>query len=383
VANYDLVVIGLGAVGGAALLAGVRAGARVAGFDRFAPPHTFGSTHGETRIVRAAIGEGTAYTPFAQRSFELWDRLHAETGERLVNRCGLLVLGGVLPHATHVPAGFLDTTIDAARSFGIAHEILSAGEVRARFPAYATFDGARAYFEPGAGFASPERVVAMQLHRARSHGATVSFGTKVESIGRDGDAVVISTATETTRAAHCILSAGAWIPRFLAATEARRLSVTRQTMHWFAPPEDPSAFEPARMPVFIWNDLYGFPPAVPGGGVKMATEVLLHTVDPDAAPREVGRDDIDEIVPRVRAAFPTLGAHQRGTTCLYTSTPDFHFWVGPHPDVAHVTVVSACSGHGFKHAAALGEAVVAKALGLPGLAIPEAWSRLGPSAAAM
>ncbi|NOT42770.1 MAG: FAD-dependent oxidoreductase, partial [Alphaproteobacteria bacterium] len=117
-ADFDIIVVGLGAVGGAALLSAARAGAKVAGFDRFAPPHMRGSTHGETRIVRAAIGEGAAYTPFAQRSFALWDQLAAETGERLVTRCGLLVLGGVLPHATHVPAGFLETTIGAARSFG-------------------------------------------------------------------------------------------------------------------------------------------------------------------------------------------------------------------------------------------------------------------------
>ena len=145
-AGFDIAVVGLGAVGGAALLAAARAGAKVVGFDRFAPPHTFGSTHGETRIVRAAIGEGAAYTPFAQRSFELWDELSAETGQSLVTRCGLLVLGGVLPHAMHVPAGFLDTTIEAARSFGIAHEVLSSGEVRARYPAYDRFDGERAYF---------------------------------------------------------------------------------------------------------------------------------------------------------------------------------------------------------------------------------------------
>ena len=375
--NFDIVVVGLGALGGAALLAGARAGAKVAGLDRFVPPHAAGSTHGETRIVRAAIGEGSAYTPFAQRSFELWDKLSGETGEHLVTRCGLLVLGGVLPHATHVPAGFLQTTIDAARSFGIAHEVLGAAEVRARFPAYAEFDGERAYFEPGAGFAVPERVVAAQLAQAKAFGATVSVNTAVTSIGPDGTAVAVRTAAETFRAAHVILAAGAWMPGFLPTAQARQLTVTRQSLHWFAPPSDTSAFEPTRMPVFIWNELYGFPIANAGGGVKVATEALDAVVDPDAVAREVSRTEIDLVLPRVRAAFPTLGHHMRGTTCLYTSTPDFHFWVGPHPQLQNVTVVSACSGHGFKHAAALGEAVVAKALGLSGIAIPTAWQHPG------
>lgn len=373
-ANFDIVVVGLGAVGGAALLAAARAGAKVAGFDRFAPPHTFGSTHGETRIVRAAIGEGAAYTPFAQRSFELWDQLSAETDEKLVTRCGLLVLGGVLPHAMHVPVGFLETTIEAARSHQIAHEVLSAAEVRVRFPAYERFDGARAYFEPGAGYAVPERVVAAQLSRAQALGATVRLNTPVVSIAPDGGGVAVQAAGETVRAAQVVLAAGAWMPGLLPASHARRLTVTRQTLHWFQPPPDASAYAPERMPVFIWNDLYGFPIAAPGGGVKIATEALDAVVDPDAVAHAVTREEIDLVTPRVRAAFPALGAHLRGATCLYTSTPDFNFWVGPHPQVANVSVVSACSGHGFKHAAALGEAVVAQALGARGLAIPESWN---------
>jgi sarcosine oxidase len=371
--NFDIVVVGLGAVGGAVLLAGARAGAKVAGIDRFAPPHALGSTHGETRIVRAAIGEGAAYTPFAQRSFELWDQLSGETGEHLVTRCGLLVLGGVLPHATHVPAGFLQTTIDAARSFGIAHEVLQAEDVRRRFPAYERFDAERAYFEPGAGFALPERVVAAQLARAEALGATVRLNTPAASIAPDGAGVAVRTGNETFRADHVVLAAGAWLPGFLPAAHARRLTVTRQTLHWFAPPADASAFEPARMPVFIWNDLYGFPIAAPGGGVKVATEALDAVVDPDAAASEVSGEEIGLVMPRVRAAFPMLGRHLRGATCLYTSTPDFNFWIGPHPQIDNVTVASACSGHGFKHAPAVGEAVVANALGKSGIAMPEAW----------
>lgn len=373
-ADFDIIVVGLGAVGGAALLAAARAGARVAGLDRFAPPHTFGSTHGETRIVRAAIGEGAAYTPFAQRSFALWDQLSAETGDALVTRCGLLVLGGVLPHATHVPAGFLETTIAAAQSYGIPHEVLGAGEVRARFPAYERFDGESAYFEPGAGFAMPERVVVAQLRRAQALGATVRLDTPVLSIAADSGGVAIRTAGETIRAARLVLAVGAWMRGFVPDASARRLTVTRQTLHWFAPPRDASTFAPERMPVFIWNDLYGFPTAEPGGGVKIATESLDVAVDPDTVSHVVTSADIDLVTPRVRSAFPALGTHLRAATCLYTSTPDFNFWVGPHPEIAHVTVVSACCGHGFKHAAALGEAVIAKALDLPGVAIPTAWS---------
>ncbi len=378
--SFDIAVVGLGAVGGAAMLAGARAGVKVIGFDRFAPPHVFGSTHGETRIVRAAIGEGIVYTPFALRSFELWDQLSAETGESLVTRCGLLLLGGVLPHAMHAPVDFMETTIDAARAHRIPHEILSGAQTRARFPAYSRFDGDRAYFEPGAGMAYPERTVAAQIKRAKELGAQIRLNTPVLSIAKDGDAVTVQTQTETIHAAHVVLAAGAWTPGFLPPSQANRLTVTRQTLHWFAPPPNPSAYEPQRMPVFIWDDLYGFPMATPGGGVKIATETLDAVVHPDNAPREITRNDIDIVTPRVRAAFPELGAHMRGATCLYTATPDFNFWAGHHPDIPRVTIVSACSGHGFKHAAALGEAVIGKTLSIPATPIPASWNIAAPAA---
>ena len=373
---FDLAVVGLGAVGGAALLAAARKGARVVGLDRFAPPHIHGSTHGETRIVRAAIGEGTVYTPFALRSFELTHQLEAETGEMLVNRCGMLVLGGRLPHATHAPVSFQETTLEAARLYAIPHELLAASEVRARFPAYATFDGEQAYFEPGAGMGYPERVVAAQIARARALNADVRLNCKVLSVTRDGSGVRVHTANGDILATRVIVSAGAWASNFLPTLVARRLAVTRQSLHWFEPPHDDTAFQPARMPVFIWNDLYGFPIASPGGGVKIATETMTAFVDPDAEREAVGERDINMLLPRVRSSFPQLGAHMKGATCLYTATPDFNFTVLAHPEIEGVTVVSACSGHGFKHAAGIGEAVACEALGEQATPLPAGWRSL-------
>lgn len=371
--SHDIAVIGLGAVGGGALLAAARAGARVIGFDRFSPPHPWGSTHGETRIVRAAIGEGAEYSPFALRNFELLDRLAEETGEVLLNRCGLLVLGGALPHATHVPIGFLDTTIEAARQFAIPHEVLNGQAVRRRFPAYQNYDGERAYFEPGAGMAFPERVVAAQIMRARQLGATLHTEARVLSFGRSGNDVTVKTSRGDFTAARVILAAGAWNPAFLPPALARQLTVTRQSLHWFEPPTPACDFEPINMPVFIWNDLYGFPIAQADGGVKIATETLTAIVDPNGERKPANEADISILEPRVRASFPRLGTHMKGATCLYTSTPDFNFWAGPHPENDQVTVVSACSGHGFKHAAAIGEAVAMEALGGRATPIPKAW----------
>ncbi len=356
--SCDLAIVGLGAVGSAALLAAARAGIDVLGVDRLAPPHTFGSTHGETRIVRAAIGEGAHYTPLALRSFALWDQLRDETGADLVNRCGALIMGGVVPHATHVGDGFLATTIAAARAFSIPHEIFDAAQVRTRFPAFRAFDGGEVYFEPGAGLAYPERVVQTHLDRAAALGARTALNTQVLALQQQDGAVRLRCASGDITARRVILCAGAWTPGFLPAAWAHDLSVTRQTLHWFDVTRDRPAHTPARMPVFIWDDVYGFP--MVGGaesGLKIATEDMRAHVDPDSVPPEITAHDVDAITTRMRAKFPQLGGHLRATSCLYTATSDGHFRVGAHPDMDRVTVVSACSGHGFKHSAAVGEAL--------------------------
>ncbi|HPU15317.1 MAG TPA: FAD-dependent oxidoreductase, partial [Polymorphobacter sp.] len=76
--------MGLGAMGAATLYQLAKRGVRAIGFDRFTPPHAFGSSHGETRITRQAIGEGAGYVPLVLRSHEIWDELEAATGTRLI-----------------------------------------------------------------------------------------------------------------------------------------------------------------------------------------------------------------------------------------------------------------------------------------------------------
>src|SRR5215469_8751511 len=111
----DIVVVGLGAVGSAALYQSAKLGARVIGIDRFVPPHDQGSSHGETRITRQAIGEGREYVPLVMRSNQIWEEIEAETGRSLLTRNGALILQP--PHIVgdhHGSTSFLADTIAAA-----------------------------------------------------------------------------------------------------------------------------------------------------------------------------------------------------------------------------------------------------------------------------
>jgi sarcosine oxidase len=363
-ATADVVVVGLGAMGSATLCQLARRGVRSIGLDRFVPPHDRGSSHGESRITRQAVGEGEEYVPFVLRSHEIWRELEAETGEPLLFPIGGLLLGrerGRVEH--HGQADFVGRTIDVARRSRIAHEVLSAAELQHRFPQFQLVGDEIAYYEPGAGFVKPERCIATQLDRARALGATVRGGETVTRIVPRSGGVDVVTDRETYACGSTVVSAGAWLPALVGGPFAKLLQVYRQVLYWFAA-DDPPAFAPGRFPVFIWihgsgagDYFYGFP--IVGDGLKLATEQFAETTDPDRVRRDVGPHETTGMFrTHVRGRLPGVSARcLRVETCFYTVTPDSRFVIDHHPDAERVLVVSPCSGHGFKHSAAIGEAI--------------------------
>ncbi|MEJ2339618.1 MAG: FAD-dependent oxidoreductase, partial [Gemmatimonadales bacterium] len=80
--------------------------------------------------------------------------------------------------------------------------------------------------------------------------------------------------------------------------------------------------------------------------------------NPDSASREVTAADTDEVGALVRKFLPGVnGPPVEADICFYTKTPDGHFLLDRLPGLDHVLLVSACSGHGFKFAPAIGEIV--------------------------
>ena len=372
----DVAVVGLGAVGSAVARHLAEGGARVIGVDRFRPPHEHGSSHGATRITRLAIGEGDDYVPIAQRAHVLWRELEARTGESLMATTGGLVIASAASDARpyHGQAGFFEQTVGAAERFGIAHERLDAAEIRRRFPAFVAADDERGYWERDAGILFPERCVAMQLQEAAAHGAELRYGVAVHHIlePRGAGGATLVTDQGAIAAAHVVVATGAWLPAMLPPAERARFAVQRQVLHWFAT-DALALYERRRCPVFIWMhgtegaSFYGFPTGDAYEGVKVATEQAEHATTPAAVQRAVTAEETaltfeTHVRGRLRGV---LARSVHDATCLYTSTADGRFVIDRHPELANVTVVSACSGHGFKHSAAVGEAVAEGLLGRP------------------
>ncbi len=236
-------------MGSAAAWQAAKRGAKVLGIDRYRPPHAMGSSHGETRITRLAIGEGEKYTPLVLRANEIWREIEERTGRRLHEVTGGLIISSPARSATTHVAHFFENTLAAARRFGIAHEILEATQIRSRFPQFAVRDNEIGYFEPGAGYLRPERCIAAQLELAEADGARLQTDERVESIDDRGDHVRIATDRGAYEARQAILSPGAWLPEFLDPAAARKLAVTRQVLYWFEPRGPIGEFEAPRFPV--------------------------------------------------------------------------------------------------------------------------------------
>lgn len=362
--GYDAIVVGLGAVGSAAAYQLAKRGARVLGIDQYAPPHHQGSSHGGTRITRLAIGEGEHYTPLAIRAHEIWREIEHETGKDLLCTNGALVISSANKTAiTHVE-GFFENTVAAAKRFGIEHQMLGANEIRRRYPQFAVSDEEFGYFEPGAGFVRPEGCVHAQLRLAEKYGATLHMHEKVTGFDSAEGHVTVTTNAGRYQANRLIIAAGAWLPDIIGC--AHPFKIFRQVQYWFAPKGSIAPFRPDRFPVFIWElrttrqGIYGFP-AIDGmtGGVKVATEEFANATDPQTVTRDVSREEIAAVYETfVAPHLPGLTSHcVKTATCLYTVTPDFGFVIDRHPETERVILASPCSGHGFKHSPAIGEAL--------------------------
>ncbi len=350
---HDVAIVGLGATGSATALELARRGADVIGFDRHTPPHALGSSHGDSRIIREAYFESPVYVPMVQRAFELWRALVRAAGRPLLRPTGGLMIG--TPDRVLV-----EGALRSAREHGLSHQVLSASELHARYPVLHPEADMVAVWEPRAGVLAPEKCVQAQLDLARRHGAMLCVDEPVSHWQAEAGGVSVRSANGIHRARQLVISAGAWVASLLPDMHLP-LRVERQVQFWFEPISDAAAFEPQRLPIHLWQFdggrfFYGFPDM--GAGIKMSFHHRGETTTADTVQRTVSQDEIEEVRRAVQRFVPAgAGRVRASSVCLYTNTPDEHFWIDRHPSHAHVIVASPCSGHGFKFAPVVGEIV--------------------------
>ncbi|MCR6503045.1 N-methyl-L-tryptophan oxidase [Shinella sp. CPCC 101442] len=361
--DVDYAVIGLGVMGASTLYFLAQSGGTVVGIDAHSPPHGLGASHGGYKVTREAVAEGPAYLHFVRRSNALLRDLEHRYGVSLMQRTGTLIIGS---EATGSANSFLRDTVGIAEANGIVHDVLPSNELRRRYPQLIGIaDEEAGYLEPDAGFIRPEPLLDLQIALAEQAGAEILRNTAVKRITPVSGGVEIEAEGVLIRARQVVVAAGRWMGELLGDRFDSLLTVSRQRTFTFKV-RDAAAYRAERFPTLMWfrEGVGGdcatvFPLEGPGEGLKF----FVADTEVDA---RIGQSGDRFFERHVEPFFSGISRELLATeACFYTSTSDHGFLLDWHPDIPGLFLVSACSGHGFKHALGIGETVSAVLTGKP------------------
>lgn len=351
VARFDVIVIGVGAMGSATVYHLARRGRKVLGLEHFNIPHEMGSSHGITRVIRLAYYEHPSYLPLLVRAYELWRELEKRAGEQL------LFITGSVDASREKEAVFVGSRT-CCEQYQLPHEVLTGKQLNQRFPGYRLPDDIHAVLQPEGGYVTPERCIVAHVTQAQAHGAEVHARENVLDWEPTSNGVRVRSERAVYEADKLVISAGAWVGK-LVPKLARLAVPERQVLGWFQP-KKPELYTRDHFPVFnIMADegrYYGLPiHGIPGFKIgryhHLEEKSDADHVDRDCYPKDeqVLRSFTEKYFPEAAGPTMTLKA------CTFTNTPDEHFILDVHPEYPQVCIASPCSGHGFKFSSVVGE----------------------------
>ncbi len=355
--HYDVIVVGIGAMGSATCYHLASRGAKVLGLERFDLPHAQGSSHGYSRHTKTAVYVDTPYEPFIGRSFELWRLLEGETGQQILVTTGYLRMAN-------------SGTWDHLRG-KVRHEVLTADEVTYRYPQFTLPDDYHGLYDPNGGLLRPELAIATHIIQALRSGAEIRGRKAVTGWKETSNCVEVETEHGRYSADQVVFTGGAWTDRLIAGLGIR-LTVSRQPLAWVWPARNAVSFDVGSLP--IWQipapeengEYYGFPMMPDHPGFKLALHTYGETSDPEHLDRDARPEDEEEVRRCLRRYIPDAdGPLMAMRICMYTSTEDYIPVLDRHPAHDRVTVGCGFSGSGFKFSCAFGEWLAETALEQP------------------
>jgi sarcosine oxidase len=321
-------VVGAGIMGSAAARALVAAGHEVTLFEQFRVGHERGSSHGRSRIVRLAYPE-VEFVELAKEAFDGWRELEQESGKELLELNGLLEL-------VEDPA---QSSRDALEAAGAEYDLLDADVARRRWPVGVP-DGWTALFQPEAGIVRADLAHRALVDSGVAHGVRLEEGTRVESL-------------DDVEAEAIVVTAGPWVTQLVPDLPVR---TTRETVAYFRRDGDPLPSVVQLDPETRGHAMYSLHD--PRHGLKAGAHHAGASVNPDD-PGEADPALVQRIAEWVARTYPDADPDPvAAETCMYTTTADEHFILERR---GRVVIGSACSGHGFKFAPAIGTRLAALA----------------------
>jgi len=346
--RWDVVVVGLGALGSAAALHLARRGRRVLGLERFELGHHRGASHDTSRILRHSY-HTPGYVRLTQEAYDDWAALERWSGEQLVTVVGGLDL---FPPA---PAIAMSDYSSSMSEVGVPFEVLDDAEIVRRWPQFALPAGAVGLYQSRGAIVPAGRGTLLMQKLAVAAGAELRGSSRVLSLVDRGSQVDVATSSGTFAADRVVVCADAWTNEMLDGLDVRLpLETTLEQATYFAPSR-PGSFAPHHQPLWIWMDdpsFYGFP-CYGEPTVKAAQDCGGPVVDPDSRGSDPDDEMLDRLASFMASVLPESGQPVRSVRCQYTLTPDRDFVLAPVPGHESV-VVGLGAAHGFKFAPTFG-----------------------------
>lgn len=352
--RYDVIIVGVGAMGASTCYQLAARGATVLGLDRFDIPNTFGTSHGQSRAIRMCYFEHPDYVPLLHRSYELWRSLEQTSGQQLLHITGGIWFG---PPECDLIAG----SLSAAKEHGLAHECLSHDKAIERYPQFTAPKEFVGFYEPQAGLLLPEAIITAYARLAEEHGASLRANEPVQSWEAHKSGVVVQTTNATYQADKLVICSGVWSQQLIGDL-GLELPVTRQIALWVQPKRD-DLFAIGAMPIWAIHRqaggmYYGFPVLNAKPGFKLAVHNPGDLTNPDTIDRKAQAHETKELRQMLHRYIPQANGDVLDiSVCMYSNTPDAHFVIDHLPRHENVLIACGFSGHGFKFASVVGEAL--------------------------
>uniref|UniRef100_A0A3B4AXW8 Peroxisomal sarcosine oxidase n=1 Tax=Periophthalmus magnuspinnatus TaxID=409849 RepID=A0A3B4AXW8_9GOBI len=333
---YDCIVIGAGVQGSFTAYSLAKRGKRTLLLEQFVLPHTRGSSHGQTRIIRKAYPEDF-YAHMMEGSYQLWAEVEKEAGVKLYRQTGLLVMG---PENSDSYLKIKDTLL-WSKTPTVS---LSPGEFNSHIPNMKLAPGDAAIVDVNAGVLYADRALkTAQVHRRSQFGGVLRDQEKVVDIN-PGPIVTVTTSAKSYRAKSVVITAGPWANRVLASTGLQLpLKVVRINVCYWKEKTPGSYHVKNRFPfLFFFVFCHCCPPVAPG----IPSGLPSNPTDPDHRDRQTDRSDVDILRRYVSRSIPGLEPEPAIVeSCMYTMTPDDHFVLDVHPQHRNIVIGAGFSGN--------------------------------------
>ncbi|XP_034384838.1 peroxisomal sarcosine oxidase [Cyclopterus lumpus] len=360
--EYDCIVIGAGVQGSFTAYQLATRNQKTLLLEQFILPHSRGSSHGQTRIIRKAY-EQDFYTHMMEECYELWAQLEREAGVKLYRQTGLLVMG---PEDSQSYQQIKDTL----QKNKVPMAILNRDNFCQHIPNVNLAVGDGAVVDITAGVLYADRALKTVQGQFEKLGGVIRDNEKVTDI-KPGPVVTVATSAAVYRAKSLVITAGPWANRLLAHTGLQLpLKVVKINVCYWKEKVPGSYDVKQRFPCVLVTEskeskdhIYGLPSNEYPGLMKICHHMGSET-DPDQRDKQTDRSDIDILQRCIARCFPGLVPEPAVVeSCMYTLTPDHHFVLDRHPAHSNIVLGAGFSGHGFKFGPIIGKLLCELTLG--------------------